>query len=212
MILEHGKPIPYVAEGPAAMPRGKVAPVHDELSGNFTRVEEFDGALGAEWIQVHVPKTKWYELRDGALRITPLPVGLDAMSNPSFLARRQAHMNFDAITDLTPPAASGVSAGLAAFQNEKYWYFLGVRRDVGGMQVFLERRAGADQKLFVEHLAAVPKSLRLRISADGANYSFSYDAGQGWKSLRENDDGSILSTEVAGGFVGTVLGPFARQE
>ena len=212
MILEQGKPVPYVARGPKTMPIGKVAPVHDSLSGNFTRVEEFDGALGPEWIQVHVPKSNWYELRDGALRITPQAVGLDAMRNPSFLARRQAHMNFDASTELTPPAAPGVAAGLAAFQNEKYWYFLGARRDAGGVQVFLEKRAGESRQSLVEHLAAAPESLRLRISADGARHSFFYDAGQGWKPLRENDDGSILSTEVAGGFVGTVLGPFARQE
>ena len=29
MILEQGKPIPYVAEGPRAMPRGKASPVRD---------------------------------------------------------------------------------------------------------------------------------------------------------------------------------------
>jgi alpha-N-arabinofuranosidase len=212
MILEQGKPVPYVAQGPSTMPIGKVSPAFDNLSGNFRRTEEFDRPLGPEWIQIHVPQSKWYEVRDGALRITPLPVALDAMRNPSFLARRQAHMNFDASTELTPPAAPGVSAGLAAFQNEKYWYFLGTRRDAGGLQVFLERRAGAGQQLFLEHLASAPKSLRLRISGDGPHYSFFYDAGQGWKALRENDDGSILSTEVAGGFVGTVLGPFARQE
>jgi alpha-N-arabinofuranosidase len=212
VILEQGQPVPYVAQGPSTMPRGKVAPAHDPLAGNFTLVEEFNGALGPEWIQVHVPKTKWFELRDGALRITPQPVGLDAMRNPSFLARRQAHMNFDASTSLAPPAAPGVSAGLALFQNEKFWYFLGTRRDAGGLQVFLERRAGDSQQLFMEHLPAAPASLRLRVSANGANHSFFYDAGQGWKALRENDDGSILSTEVAGGFVGTVLGPFARQD
>ena len=50
------------------------------------------------------------------------------------------------------------------------------------------------------------------VNGDGAHYSFSYDAGQGWQSLQDNDDGSILSTSVAGGFVGTVLGPYARQE
>ncbi len=81
------------------------------------------------------------------------------------------------------------------------------------MQVFLERNAGKGPQIVVEHLdCRAAQSLQLRISADGANYSFYYDAGQGWKALRENDDGSILSTEVAGGFVGTVLGPFARQE
>ena len=115
-----------------------------------------------------MPKSKWYEVRDGALRITALPVALDAMSNPSFLARRQAHMNFDASTELVPPAASGVSAGLAAFQNEKHWYFLGTRRDAGGLQVFLERRAGESTAVVRRASGSLrPGPLRLRISADG---------------------------------------------
>jgi len=59
---------------------------------------------------------------------------------------------------------------------------------------------------------APPATLRLMINGDGARYSFSYDAGQGWQALQDNDDGSLLSTAVAGGFVGTVLGPYARQE
>jgi len=58
----------------------------------------------------------------------------------------------------------------------------------------------------------VPDSLKLMINGDGASYSFFYDAGDGWHQLKVDDDGSILSTEKAGGFVGTVLGPFARQE
>ena len=49
-------------------------------------------------------------------------------------------------------------------------------------------------------------------SGDGPNYSFYYDVGKGWQALRENDDGSILSTQIAGGFVGTVLGPFVRDK
>jgi alpha-N-arabinofuranosidase len=52
----------------------------------------------------------------------------------------------------------------------------------------------------------------LRISGDRDRYSFYYDIGKGWQPVRENDDGSLLSTEVAGGFVGAVLGPYARQE
>jgi len=54
--------------------------------------------------------------------------------------------------------------------------------------------------------------LRLLIKGNGGRYSFFYDAGDGWQLLHDNDDASILSTEVAGGFVGTVLGPYARQE
>ena len=63
-----------------------------------------------------------------------------------------------------------------------------------------------------ETLLGLPEKLKLRISANGASHSFFYDTGLGWKPLLENDDGSFLSTEIAGGFVGTVLRPFARQE
>jgi xylan 1,4-beta-xylosidase len=146
------------------------------------------------------------------LRVRPLPVNLDEKRNASFLARRQQHLSFDASTALKPPAAGGVSAGLAAYQNESHWYFFGVRRVGKALQVFLERDAGQGPQIVTGTSIALVPSLQLRISADGPNYSFFYDGGQGWQSLRENDDGSILSTEVAGGFVGTVLGPFARQE
>jgi alpha-N-arabinofuranosidase len=53
----------------------------------------------------------------------------------------------------------------------------------------------------------------MKISGDERSYSFYYDAdGNGWKALRLNDDGRILSTEMAGGFVGAVVGLHARVE
>jgi xylan 1,4-beta-xylosidase len=210
LILEHGKPIPFVVKGPRAMARASGS--YDALAGNFTKRDEFDGALGPEWLQVHVPKQGRFEFMRGALRVRPLPVNLDEKRNASFLARRQQHLNFDASTSLTSPAAGGIAAGLAAYQNESHWYFLGVRRVGNTLQVFLERDAGQGAQLVTGTSIASAPAVQLRISGEGPNYSFYYDGGQGWKALRENDDGSMLSTEVAGGFVGTVLGPFARQE
>ena len=64
------------------------------------------------------------------LAVHPLAEDLDTLRNPAFLGRRQQHLRFEASTAMTPPA-SGVAAGLAAFQSEAYWYFLGVR-DLGG--------------------------------------------------------------------------------
>ena len=210
VILEQGKPIPFVVKGPRAMARAKGP--YDALTGNFTKRDEFNTSLGPEWLQVHVPKQSRFEFMGGALRVRPLPVNLDERRNASFLARRQQHLNFDASTSMKSPAGGGISAGLAAYQNESHWYFFGVRRVGNALQVFLERNAGQGPQILIGTSIAVVPSLQLRISADGPNYSFYYDSGEGWKPLRENDDGSILSTEVAGGFVGTVLGPFARQE
>jgi alpha-N-arabinofuranosidase len=214
VILEAGKPIPTTLPGPKNI--GKSA--GDALSGNFTRRDEFDGAKpGPEWLQVHVPKQTWMNLRDGRLEIHPQLTRLDETRNPSFLARRQQHLTFEATTRLQPPSSGTVSAGLAAYQNETHWYFLHVRRMPDGLRVSLERRAGKDLEIVVSEALPAAPWIKLRISAERDRYSFLYSiendaTGDDWRPLRANDDGSLLSTEVAGGFVGTVLGPYARQE
>ena len=115
----------------------------DLLAGNFVARDEFDTAEpGHEWLQVHVPKQKWYQLMDGTLVIQPLAVKLDEKRNASFYARRQAHQRFAASTEFTPPRGPGTAAGLAAYQSESHWYFFGARRVAGGLQLFLERSAG----------------------------------------------------------------------
>ena len=212
VILEPGKPIPYVVKGPKVMKRDAQGGA-DLLGGNFDRRDEFDmSEPGHEWLQVHVPKKRWYELTNGTLVIHPLAVRLDEKRNASFYARRQAHQRFAATTELHPPGSPGTAAGLAAYQNESHWYFFGTRRVDRKLQLFLERRAGDATETVATAMVDAPETLRLLINGNGGRYSFFYDAGDGWQMLRDNDDASILSTEIAGGFVGTVLGPYARQE
>ena len=226
-ILGRGKNIPYVAEAPdvrAAAAEGSLAPT----TGNFTWRDDFDSrSLEPEWLQVRVPKQPWADLtsRPGWLTIHPLAARLDSLTNPSFLARRQQHLAFDASTELATPAG-GVSMGLAAFQNENYWYFLGVHRggvaaedrsprggDKAPLELFLERRTGTHTETIARAELADVTHLKLRISGNARAYAFYFDTdGAGWKPLKEGDDGSILSTDVAGGFVGAVVGPYARTE
>jgi alpha-N-arabinofuranosidase len=208
----------------AAAAEGSLAPT----TGNFTWRDDFDSrSLEPEWLQVRVPKQPWADLtsRPGWLTIHPLPARLDSLTNPSFLARRQQHLAFDASTELAAPAA-GVSMGLAAFQNENYWYFLGVHRGGvaaedrsprgGGkalLELFLDKRAGTHTETIARAELADVTHLKLKISGSARAYSFYFDTdGAGWKPLKEGDDGAILSTDVAGGFVGAVVGPYARTE
>jgi xylan 1,4-beta-xylosidase len=213
VILDHGKTIPSIAKAPRLPDKEAGAP---PTTGNFTWRDDFDSTtLGPEWLYVRVPSEHWVDLRSrpGWLTIHPLHASLDTLSNPSFLARRQQHLSFDASTSLELPTEAGVAAGLAAFQNEKFWYFFGVRHTEAGPQLFLEKKAGQDTAT-ISQMALKPRNLiKLRISADKGRYSFFYDEDRGgWKPFRENDDGTILSTDVAGGFVGAVIGPYARTE
>ena len=213
IILEQGQAIPYVARGPKFLAPHSDAPPQ---TGNFTWRDEFDSPTrDPEWLSVRVPRQPWADLRSrpGTLTIHPLTAGLDSLGNPSFLARRQQHLAFDASLALEPPAKGGVAAGMAAFQSENAWYFLGTRWIEGGLQLFLEKKSGKAPETIAAIRLGAAERLALRISGEARRYSFFYDVdGRGWKALKENDDGSILSTSVAGGFVGAVIGPYARAE
>lgn len=212
IILKQGEAIPYVARAPAFASGQSQAP----LSGNFTWRDEFDKpVLDFAWIQVHVPKQSWYDLRSvpGSIAMMPLDVDLNSKANSAFLARRQQHQRFDASTGLQLPKDNQVAAGMAAYQSEDYWYFLGSRRSGRDIEVFLEKKSGKVVETIASTIVSAKGELKLKISGDQRAYSFFYDGdGAGWKSLFENDDGSILSTEVAGGFVGAVVGMHARHE
>ncbi|MBO9711194.1 MAG: hypothetical protein J7521_23595, partial [Caulobacter sp.] len=151
--------------------------------------------------------------RPGWLAIHPLAEGLDSKVNPAFYARRQQHQVFEASTAMELPAP-GVAAGLAAFQGDTHWYFLGVRRQGDGAEVFLEKKAGGDVEVVAHQAIAGAQRLTLHVDGNQGAYGFGFDAGDGkgvqW--LVRDADGTILSTDVAGGFVGATLGPFARDE
>lgn len=211
-ILEHGRSVPYVVRGPHSLGSGAHAA---PTSGNFTWRDDFDGPrLKPEWLQVRTPKRAWADLRrrPGWLAIEPRAMPLDGLGNPSFLARRQQHTVFDASTSLELPRAVGVAAGLAAFQNQDYWYFLGVRRMDAQLSVFLERKSGHAVEVLARAAAGPGDRVAFRISAHAGTLAFFYDVGGGWKPLVLDADGTLLSTDVAGGFVGTVVGPYAVSE
>ncbi len=212
IILPHGETIPYVAHAPKRTAAASQAP----FSGNFTWRDDFTAsALDEAWLNVRVPKQLWADLRSkaGWLTIHPRTDTLDTLGNPSFLGRRQQHFAFEASTAFELPATGRVAAGIAAFQNENYWYFLGTRRAETGIQVFLERRDGKSTETIATAQVPQQRLLRLQVKGNAGAYSFLYDMeGQGWKPLMENADGTVLSTGVAGGFVGAVVGPYARAE
>lgn len=210
VILEPGREIPYVFPGPAFMSRTET---QVPSTGNFTWRDEFDKpVLDRAWMYVRVPRSPWLDLTGhaGRLAVRPLAEGLDTLRNPAFLARRQQHTTFEASTVLQVPTEAGIEAGIAAFQNETHWYFLGVRREGRRVELFLEKSGSEGRRIVAARTLPVPDSLKLKIAGAGADYSFGFDAGNGWQWLKQNEDGTLLSTDVAGGFIGAVVGPHAR--
>jgi alpha-N-arabinofuranosidase len=162
-----------------------------------------------------VPQVAWYKTGKG-LELTARPQKLGDIGQPSFIARRQQHMNMTASTRIRFAAAhQGDKAGLAAYQNEAHYYFIGLVNDGGKRLIRVERRAGEGDSVDGVVLASVPLSsaqpVRLRIDARGGHYDFRYATGGAWKTLLADADGTILSTAKAGGFVGAMIGMYAHS-
>ena len=200
--------IPYVHARPK-LPRQAAPRV--PMTGAFTVRDEFeDPRLPFYWMTMRNPREQWWTLSGGTLQLRARPVRLGDFGNPSFWGRRQQHINASASTVVRfAPARQGDEAGLVAIQNDEYYYFLG-RGIVNGQPVVkLERRAGGPEMLIASApLDLAPGApLHLRIDARGGEYDFYYATRAGaWVPLRRGEDGKILSTKTAGGFVGAVFG------
>ena len=211
-ITGPGEVIPWTAARPKlpAQPTSSVP-----TNGPFTVRDEFQNAsLPPYWMMMRNPRERWHAIESGELRLQPRNVALGDQANPSFLARRQQHMNASATTVVRFAPSPGSEAGLVALQNDAFWYFLAVGSDGAGRPVLrLRRRSGETEPpegIVVKELSLpIPAGapVQLRIVARGPEYDFAFSLdGRDWQTLVEDADGTILSTRRAGGFVGAVFG------
>lgn len=107
----------------------------------------------------------------------------------------------------------GIFAGLVAFQSSSFHYFLGVEKSGPAYRFFLEElRDGASTILATAELVADNKFLTLGMEQENEQLEFYYVPSSGKSiSLIRNVDVKLLSTQVAGGFVGTTIGIHARK-
>jgi len=218
-ITAPGDVIPHVIDRPA-LPAQPDAPL--PLTGNFTYTDTFDEeALPLHWLTVRIPSEDGYRLETGDLVLEKRAQGVGDPGHPSFLGRRQQHTNSETYTEVMfVPGDSDDEAGLAAFQNDAAYYTLGLSlNDDGASVVRLRRRASEDADpdgeivTEVPALAASGEPLKLKIAAHGPEMDFYQASPEGeWQPVALGEDGTILSTEKAGGFVGTLLGVYAQSK
>jgi xylan 1,4-beta-xylosidase len=190
-------------------------------TGNFTVRETFRGPrLPLDWLMLRNPQGAWLSLPGDGLHLRAGPVGLGDKANPAFVGRRQQHAFATATTCLRfDPAAPRARAGLAAFANEDVYYALSLGVDETGRRIIrLERRAAPGDPKGGVLVAAAPAPVSeagrvcLKIEARGGLYAFAFGASPAqWTTLAGDQDGTILSTRKAGGFVGAAFGLFATR-
>jgi alpha-N-arabinofuranosidase len=186
------------------------------MTGPFQWTADFTGTqLPFSLNTLRTPTSQWWSLdaREAALFLEPRPEDLDSKHDPSLIARRQQHANFSSSVQLRFGQNDKPSdAGLVAFQNETHSFFLGVHLSQQGKRtILLERRNRDVSQIASAILPGNAPEVALKVEGVGARYRFFYRVGsEGWMQLGGDQDGTILSTKKAGGFVGVYIGIFAR--
>jgi len=217
VILADTATVPYVVRAPKLSSDHRRSP---PLTGNFTLRDEFDApALDPSWVFLRTVREPFADLisHPGWLTLRARADAIEGRGQPAFVARRQQHAWATATTAMRyRPQAEGDRAGMVAFQGSDAFYFLGVGMTNGQRVALLERRSGPSGEAattlvaFAQLEGSPDSTLYLRIRARGGSYDFFYAYRPGdWILLKGDVDGTILSTRVAGGFVGTMLGLYA---
>ncbi|OXM82796.1 glycoside hydrolase family 43 protein [Paenibacillus rigui] len=177
--------------------------------------DHFDAsALDWRWNFIRTPRGDFWSLteRPGHLRLKLKAESITELVNPSFVGRRQQHMNFRASTVMEfTPQHSSETAGLVLLQNNDFHFRMEAGLSGECMVIRLVQRKEGLELTLAEHELNEAK-LYLKVEAIGQAYSFYYGTEpEGWTALFEEADGTLLSTDVAGGFIGAYLGMYASS-
>jgi xylan 1,4-beta-xylosidase len=175
--------------------------------------DDFDHTtLAYHWNFLRTPREDFYSLteRPGFLRLRLRPQKLSEQTNPSFVGRRQQHIDFTAQTEFEfTPQSNNECAGLALLQNKDFYYLFVVTRTTETV-VRLIKRSHGEAKTLAERPISTD-IYTLKVTAHEQDYSFYFSMNNQWHRLAENVDGRILSTPVAGGFVGAYIAMYASS-
>lgn len=188
-------------------------------NGNFTFKDNFTSEnLDYRWIGLRGPRENFIVKTKNGLTINPFETNIKELKPTSTLFYRQQHNSFSFAANLEyKPKSEKDLAGIVCLQNENSNYVFGITKKGDEYFLLLQRNQklmGKDQKMNSKIIAStkidVKNPVRLQVKAEGDDYEFSYSTnGTDFMNLGGMVSGDILSTNVAGGFTGCLLGLYA---
>jgi alpha-N-arabinofuranosidase len=211
---------PFIATESGLIEEGlPLSDLDEKISDPLNTCDYFDkDVLPFHWLTLRMPvdiKNAAFSLteRKDSLRLFTNAAAMRSREHPAFAGRRIRHKNwaFNVCFEFTPKTENE-AAGLIILQSEDYHYrFEKYLSSNGNFMLCLVKAAGKEDEIMAE--AECPKdetALMLSASCEHMKLSFYYGKDKNsLKCLINNMDARILSTEYAGGFVGTLAGVFA---
>lgn len=183
-------------------------------NGNFAFTDNFAAKnLDFRWIAMRGPREDFISTGKSGLQITPFAKSIKAVTPISALFHRQQHNAFNAtVTIKYSPQSDKDLAGITCYQSEKFNYVFGITKSGSDNLLLLARTEKGTTKVIASEKIDISTPLQLQVEAQGDNYKFSYSNDkQIFKNIGGTVSGDILSTNVAGGFTGSLIGLYATS-
>lgn len=195
-----------------AYPQAPAPPVRWPEALRLGGWDGFDApTLGPEWQFLRTPSQRVHSLADrpGWLRLVGQPDGLGSRRTVAWVGRRVLHEYWSARCCVEAPAlAQEARVGIGLVQNDENHLRLEVVAGSRGTEVRLVTRIAGVDAVVGALTAGGPRFLE--VACEGHRYTGRFSAdGRTWVDVAAGVDGSFLTTEAAGGFVGCMVGPYA---
>ena len=182
-----------------------------EIAGDFEQVEKkqytFENTdWTLDWCFLRHPYEENYRLNGGKAVLLGTDVTLDEADSPTFVGIRQRDFCFELTTDISVSGENGCG-GVTAYMTELEHYDIAVRKNGSGYEAVLKLNIGG-----IKHeqtvLPLASGDAKLIVRADNCQYNFYVSQG-GVETFLGSGSAKYLSSEVAGGFTGVVIGLYA---
>ena len=159
------------------------------------------------------PREKFISTTKTGLKILPFETNLKEVKPTSTLFHRQQHSDFSVSVNLDyKPKSDKECAGMTFYQSEKFHYLFGMTKRDKEYVIFLERVENGKSTIVASEVIDTKQGLKLSVNAKGDNYVFSYSTKDSEVEFSQWEvSGDILSTNIAGGFTGALIGLYATQ-
>lgn len=185
----------------------------DNLVQSEKRLETFENTKwDLDWIYLRHPHLENYIFEEDddvkKLKVKGTDVSLDKAASPTFIGIRQKDFNAVISTDIS---LSDGEAGITFYMDENHHYDLAIRKCDTGYEV-IERLNIGDIKS-VEKTVSLGNVNRTTLVVQAHNEFYSFHVKAEDKEIQLGTAQTrYLSSEVAGGFTGVIIGLYAYSE
>ncbi|WP_343658281.1 glycoside hydrolase family 43 protein [Chryseobacterium sp.] len=183
-------------------------------NGNFAYNDKLtDKNLDFRWIAMRGPREKFITATKNGVKVSPMETNIKALAPISSLFHRLQHEDFETSVTLDyKPKSEKELAGITLYQSETFNYVFGITKKDKDFYIVLERTEKGQSKLIASEKISLSKPVKLQVVADKDEHNFNYSLdGRNYKNLGGPVSGDILSTDVAGGFTGSLIGLYSTS-